>query len=106
MTSPSSPDLRNRLAPLEMDSGEFRRLGHMLVDQLADAMAGVALGKVTPDETTSEVRLAFGLGQTLPYSPQDGPLDPPSRRVHPLSEAKFHNSILPGATWPCVTPGE
>jgi len=66
MTSPSSPDLRNRLAPLEMDSGEFRRLGHMLVDQLADAMAGVALGKVTPDETTSEVRLAFGLGQTLP----------------------------------------
>ena len=40
----------DRSAPLEMDSATFRRLGHALIDQLADALAKVPDGPVTRSE--------------------------------------------------------
>jgi len=55
-----------RSAPLEMDAATFRRLGHALIDQLADALAVVPDGPVTPSEAPSAVRAALGLGGGLP----------------------------------------
>ncbi|MEO8482169.1 MAG: aminotransferase class V-fold PLP-dependent enzyme [Acidobacteriota bacterium] len=66
MNSPASANQPRRDSPLHMTPAEFRRLGHMLVDQVADAMAAVPLGRVTPDETASIVRQAIGAGRPLP----------------------------------------
>lgn len=60
-----------RHAPLAMDADTFRRIGHGLVDQLADAMAAVGTGRVTADETPVEVRAAVTRGGPLPESGSD-----------------------------------
>ena len=39
-----------------MPAGEFREIGHRLVDQIADRLAALPGGLVTPDETPAEVR--------------------------------------------------
>jgi glutamate/tyrosine decarboxylase-like PLP-dependent enzyme len=57
---------RARTVPLAMDADSFRRAGHRLVDQLADLLADIPSGKVTPGEGPAEVRAALGLGGPLP----------------------------------------
>ena len=59
-------ELRQRRAPLEMPPGEFREIGHRLVDQVADRLARVPAGPVTRDESPAEIRRAFGAERTLP----------------------------------------
>jgi glutamate/tyrosine decarboxylase-like PLP-dependent enzyme len=55
-----------RSTPLTMDAAEFRRLGHALIDQLADAMASVPRRPVNRDESPSAVRRALDLDGPLP----------------------------------------
>jgi glutamate/tyrosine decarboxylase-like PLP-dependent enzyme len=65
----------NRHAALAMDGATFRRLGHQLVDQLADCLAAVPQGPVTRAEAPSTVRAALNLTGPLPESGSDpGPL--------------------------------
>jgi len=65
----------NRHAALAMDDATFRRLGHQLVDQLADCLAAVPRGPVTRAESPSAVRAALNLTGPLPESGSDpGPL--------------------------------
>ena len=54
--------LRNRQAPLEMSSAEFRQLGHLLVDHIADFLHALTQRPVTPAETPQKVRGLLGTG--------------------------------------------
>ena len=64
--TPELEALRHRRAPLEMQPDEFREIGHRLVDQIADRLAALGEGLVTPDESPAEVRNALGADAPLP----------------------------------------
>jgi aromatic-L-amino-acid/L-tryptophan decarboxylase len=53
-------DLQNRKAPLEMDPDEFRRLGHKVVDHVADFLQSLPQRPVTPGIPPGKVRALLG----------------------------------------------
>jgi aromatic-L-amino-acid/L-tryptophan decarboxylase len=55
-------DGSDRQAPIELDADEFRRLGHDLVDGIADFLRTLPDRRVAPGETAEEVRAALGRG--------------------------------------------
>jgi aromatic-L-amino-acid decarboxylase len=64
-----------RLTPLAIDPGEFRRLAHVLADMIAEHYETLAEHPVTPGESPSEVRKALGLDAGLPEDGcEPGPL--------------------------------
>ena len=63
--------LRQRRAPLEMDSRAFREIGHRLVEEIADRLAAVPDGPVVHDETPDEIRQVLGSAQALPLEGAD-----------------------------------
>ena len=63
--------LRQRKAPLEMQPAEFREIGHRLVDQIAERLAGLPNRPVTRDESPADVRRALGAERTLPSAGAD-----------------------------------
>jgi aromatic-L-amino-acid/L-tryptophan decarboxylase len=65
MDSSATPE-RGRQAPLAMDAGRFRELGHSLVDQIASMLEAIPRRPVTRDESPSDVRAALGLNGSLP----------------------------------------
>ena len=54
-----------------MPPGEFREIGHRLVDQIAERLAKLPDGLVTPDESPAEVRKALGAERALPPAGTD-----------------------------------
>lgn len=70
-TEPELEALRRRKAPLEMEPGEFRDIGHRLVDQLADRLANLRDQLVTPDESPADLRAVLGAEQALPSAGSD-----------------------------------
>jgi glutamate/tyrosine decarboxylase-like PLP-dependent enzyme len=60
-----------RDAALTMSPEQFRRLGHDLIDRLADALDAIPSGPVMRNESPSAVRDALGLGAPLPESGTD-----------------------------------
>ena len=63
--------LRRRNAPLEMGPGEFRAIGHRLVDEIADRLSALANGPVTTCELPADVRTALRADQSIPSSGED-----------------------------------
>src|SRR5437764_644414 len=63
--------LRNRAAAMELTPDRFREIGHELVDRLADHLAGLRSGRVTPGETPQQVRAAIGTDRPLPDAGTD-----------------------------------
>lgn len=62
MTDDRSP----RVVPLQMTPDAFRRAGHELVDRLADGLARIPDGPVTPGESPRDVQAALDAGAPLP----------------------------------------
>jgi glutamate/tyrosine decarboxylase-like PLP-dependent enzyme len=55
-----------RQAPLAMDREAFRKLGHLLVDEIADLTAAIPERPVAPGEAPHSIRQAMDLGSPLP----------------------------------------
>jgi glutamate/tyrosine decarboxylase-like PLP-dependent enzyme len=55
-----------RNAALDLAPEDFRRIGHGLVDQLADFLGGLSSRPVTPGETPAQVRAAIAAHRPLP----------------------------------------
>jgi aromatic-L-amino-acid/L-tryptophan decarboxylase len=55
-----------RTAPLAMSRDDFQRVGHELVDRIAEHLATLPDRPVTPDESPYEVRRALGSDDRLP----------------------------------------
>jgi aromatic-L-amino-acid decarboxylase len=92
MSSPPEIDaLRRRKAPLAMPMEEFREIGHRLVDQIADRLAAVPDGLVTPDESPAELRRLIGAGQALPADGTDA-----GRLLRDATALLFDHSLFNG----------
>jgi glutamate/tyrosine decarboxylase-like PLP-dependent enzyme len=60
-----------RNSPLEMPPDEFRKIGHQLIDRIAEHMARLPDGLVKPDETPEMVRTAIQADRPLPEEGRD-----------------------------------
>lgn len=60
-----------RTAALELAPEQFREIGHRLVDQLADFLAGLPSRPVTRAETPAQIREAMGAARPLPEDGAD-----------------------------------
>ena len=64
-------DLRHRRAEINMKSGEFRQLGHKLVDQIAELLDSLPNRPVTPGERPDAVRALIDGDRALPSDGAD-----------------------------------
>ena len=67
----SDDDLERRRAPAELDADEFARLGHRLVDDVADLLRTIRERPLGPGETQEEIRAALGADRPLPRGDSD-----------------------------------
>lgn len=80
-----------RCAPLAMDTVTFRKLGHRLVDQLAEFRESLPRGPVTRDESPSAVRDAIDLNGPLPENGTD-----PGLLLEQTAQRLFAHSLFNG----------
>ncbi len=78
-----------RSARLAMDREAFKRLGHALVDEVADLMAAIPEGRVAPDDPPQHLREALGLTAPLPEQGTD-----PSELLVGSARALFARSLF------------
>jgi glutamate/tyrosine decarboxylase-like PLP-dependent enzyme len=83
--------LRTRQAPLEMPQGEFRAIGHRLVDQIADRLAALPDGPVARGEAPADIRSALGAEQPLPNAGADA-----GRLLGDAADLLFDHSVFNG----------
>jgi len=81
----------SREAALAMDGATFRRLGHQLVDQVAQFLESLAARPVTCDESPSAVREALELKGPLPERGTD-----PAILLEQTAQRLFDHSLLIG----------
>lgn len=55
-----------RQSPLDLSPDDFREAGHALVDEIAEFLAQLPSGKVTPSKDPDQVRFAIGAEQGMP----------------------------------------
>jgi aromatic-L-amino-acid decarboxylase len=84
-------ELRERRAPLDMPPGEFREIGHRLVDQISDRLARIPDGPVTRDESQNDVRRALGAELPLPDEGADA-----ARLLGEATELLFDHAVFNG----------
>jgi aromatic-L-amino-acid decarboxylase len=79
-----------RNAPIDLQPEEFRRLGHRLIDRIAEHLATMPSGKVTPGEEPESVRGALGR-KSLPYEGT-----PAAELLDEAAELLFDHSLFNG----------
>jgi hypothetical protein len=82
--------LRNRHAPLEISSAEFRQLGYLLVDQIADFLQSLPQRPVTHAVSPQDVRKLIGTDAI----PEHG--TPAQRLIEETAELLFDHSLFNG----------
>jgi aromatic-L-amino-acid/L-tryptophan decarboxylase len=90
-TAPEIDALRRRRAPLEMGPAEFRDIGHRLVDEIAERLARLPEGPVTPDDSPAELRRLLGAEQALPSAGAD-----PATILGETTQLLFDHSLFNG----------
>ena len=65
-TSDRLDQLRQRSAPLDMSPREFRKVGHLVVDRIAELLESLPDRPVTPAETPGTIREAMRASSQLP----------------------------------------
>jgi len=88
--TPSSSETGRR-APIALDSDAFRALGHRLVDRIAERLAAIPGGRVTPGETPSALREALGSARGLPEQGAD-----PQALLDRATDLLFDHSLFNG----------
>jgi glutamate/tyrosine decarboxylase-like PLP-dependent enzyme len=83
-------DLRDREAPLEIHGDEFRKLGHQLVDEIAEFLDSLPQRPVTTAESPQTMRKLLG-SDTLP---QRG--SPPNELLDDAARVLFDHSLFNG----------
>jgi glutamate/tyrosine decarboxylase-like PLP-dependent enzyme len=83
--------LRRRKAPLAMATDEFRDIGHQLVDLVADRLAALPGGPVTPNESPSQLRALLDAERPLPVAGE-----PADRLVGETANLLFDHSLFNG----------
>jgi aromatic-L-amino-acid decarboxylase len=80
-----------RHSPLEMDSATFRKLGHRMVDQVAEFLEAMPHGPVNHYESPSSVRAALDLNGPIPESGMD-----PGLLLEQTASLLFAHSLFNG----------
>jgi glutamate/tyrosine decarboxylase-like PLP-dependent enzyme len=80
-----------RQAPLDLDGESFRRIGHRLVDQIADFLEALPKGPVTPAESPETVRALIGSGRRIPETGAD-----PGVLLSETADLLFAHSLFNG----------
>ena len=80
-----------RTAPVAMSREDFRKIGHELVDRIAEHLATLPGRPVTRDESPSEVRRALGSDAPLP----DAGIDP-GMALTEATDLLFEHSLFNG----------
>jgi len=78
-----------RKASLAMEAATFRKLGHRLVDQLAEYLESISRGPVSRNESPVSVREALGAANQLPECGMD-----PAPLLEQTTELLFNHSLL------------
>ena len=80
-----------RIAPLEISPEDFRRLGHRLIDRIADFLARLPQRPVTPGESPQTVREALDAARPLPEHGTD-----PAQLLEAAADLLFDHSLFNG----------
>lgn len=90
----SSPQLEQRVAPLEMSPEEFRAAGHELVDRIAEFLRSIPRRPVTPAEKPEAVRRLLNGVTGNGSLPECG--NPPQQLVREAADLLCEHSLLSG----------
>jgi glutamate/tyrosine decarboxylase-like PLP-dependent enzyme len=82
--------MAERVTPLELQPEEFRRLGHDLVDRIAEFLGGLRARPLTSGETPAEIRRRLGRAP-LPQTGAD-----PAALLPGAAELLFEHSLFNG----------
>jgi aromatic-L-amino-acid/L-tryptophan decarboxylase len=89
-TTQTTKQHRDRISPLEIGPDEFRRLGHRVIDQIADFLISLPDRPVAPGESPDVVRKALG-NKPLPLRGDD-----PERLLDETVDLLFKHSLFNG----------
>jgi aromatic-L-amino-acid/L-tryptophan decarboxylase len=84
-------DLEQRQSRLAMSSGEFRLLGHQMVDRVSDFLDSLPGRPVTTGESPQQIRQALDAGRTLPKEGSD-----PAKLIGHAADLLFEHSLFNG----------